>query len=201
MSVLSKYLILSVVFVCLIMPFLAYAEENDKLDQKFDQIMADLDKEGVAVFQVIRSKYGVVQAVKRVKNSVSQAVESCIKENNEIKNSMEKEYSDWITRINPLLNESEKKLKDMMKLQRKISLVELQEYFDLIDKEAKKREKELNAEPISSLKACKNLKETMGRSKDKLAKLLEDELLLTEKSVSNLENKIEKDKEENNKKE
>ena len=200
MSVLSKCSILSVIFICLVMSFAVKAEENDKLNHKFNQIMEGLDEEGISIFQIIRSKYGVVQAVKRVKDSVSQAVESCVKENSDIKDSMEREYSDWIDRIDPLLKESEKKLKDMMKLQRKISLVELQEYFALIDKEVEKREKELDAKPISNLKACMSMKKTMGVSKEKLAKLLEDELLLTKESVSDLEDKIKKDKEKEDKK-
>ena len=174
----------------LTMPYKITTASDDlsKLDNKFNEVVEFLDKEALSAFNLIREKYGIIQSVKRVRKSVNEAVVNCSDKNEDIKELINTQFKSWSDRIDPLIEKSDKKMDDMIKVQRYIPAIDINEYFSLIDEEALRREKEINAQPVSDKSACVVLAKTMDKTKEKLASILEEELLLTQESIDKFNN-------------
>ena len=140
-------------------------------------LLKRLPKQNQQVFFILRNKHSVMRAVETVQKDVGNAVTACAKNNKSISKEIKSRYKSWMSSIDPILKEAKKFLEVELKQQEAFHVTDYRHIVKLNDKAYAFSEGQIKKEPVTSLKACNGLLDSMDRTEENLINILQDVLL------------------------
>lgn len=153
-------------------------QAQSRLDEKTNQLMAELDENQVRQLQAIRNSHGTIRAVENVQTSVKSAVVACGSKNPDIKAAMSSRYDDWRMALRPTVKKAQDRLEKMVLLQSIGKPSEIRAYLKLFDDAAAQSVSGIKSVPITEKAECEKLITTMDKTQKDLIRLMTEQLNL-----------------------
>ena len=154
-------------------------------------------------FFIFRNKHSVIRVVETVRRDVGNAVKACGTENKEMADPMNTRFKNWENAVTSILKDAEKFLALELKEQEAFHISDYQHIMKLNDKAYAFSDAQVQKTPVTTVKACQGLLDSMDRTEESLVNSLQDVLLPEEVIKERVEqaNKVKARKEEEKKEE
>lgn len=193
--------ILLVALFTLLVPFTAYAAEDDpakaeaearkaiatSVREKVADFTKDLEPAERGHFTAIYNAHNLTSVVKIVQEDVDNAVKACTKENPDLADSITARHDAWKAEISPVLKDAQGNINNMIAAQDYAKPKKIRSVLKFADDARAKTNKDIEKIPVTSPEACESLRDKMDDTQDQLTKLLQSTLVSLPRALESSE--------------
>jgi len=157
------------------------AEKGSLVNPYRDEIMVmakdlskEYSKEQALVLSKIHGGFGMIRAVRLVKNDVAKAVKVCAQDNPDLAEKITARFDQWNDGIEPLLVQNKERMNNAINDGGLPNEKKLKAYLDLIDKAAAHADSKIEKKIVSTPDACEGLIQSMDRTEPTMVELLQN---------------------------
>lgn len=158
----------------------APATPLDVLQTATTDMMKGLDENQIKQFSAISNSFTIIRTVEDVQQSISTAVDSCVKANPDLKDGMTARFETWKDAVRPVIKKSKSKLDKMILLQGFTQPSVIRAYLKKFDAAYIFRNQKLKPNAIHKAEDCKRLQSNMDKTQHDLVILITDTLGLND---------------------
>jgi len=145
------------------------------LDQDVTAAAKDLDKAQAQHFMTIYNNHNILRTVETVRESVSEGVKSCSRNNSDaadFTSKMQERFKEWDEKIGSAESDANAQIKNMIAAQDYMKRSKIRSILKQADVLRSATNKEFDKVPVESLAACKTLLGKMDATQERLYDLI-----------------------------
>lgn len=179
--------------LCVFISFPVLAEEAKKNEEEKvadtpitqwmaaeSEVVEALDNQDKESYFIMRNKYGLIRAIRVVKQDVGNAVQECGQANPDMQDNMNARFDAWTDSVDPILIKADAFLKQEIKEQTIVEGRVLRKMLDLNDEAYDFQQAAIEKTVITTPEACQGLLESMDNSEEDMLRLMRGILLPTQ---------------------
>ena len=137
------------------------------------ELAKEYSKEQALALAQIRNGFGMIRAVRLVKNDVDHAVKACGKDNPDMNADMTVRFEKWSASVDPLLKKNSGDMDAAIDAGTFPDKKKVKAYLDLIDKAAKYADSQITKNVVTTPEACSGLMKSMDETEPTMINLLQ----------------------------
>lgn len=170
--------------VLMTLPMQAMADDaTQSVRERIDTISADLNDNQQAHFMALTGSYNLISVVDIVREDVENAVSSCAKENPDFAGDLKARHKGWNAALDPVMADAQANVDNMIAVQGYAPSSDIKALLKFMDDERRTKNADIDKVPVTTLDACKHLRDTMDKTQEELTELLRSTLVSLPRSL------------------
>lgn len=143
-------------------------------------VVAKLSDEERDYYFILRNKYGLIRALRIVRDDVGRAVQECGLANPDMQDRMNVRYDAWRDSVDPILRDADRFLNAEIKTQKMVSRRTFNKMTELNDEAYDFQKSAIEKNVNTSAGSCERLLASMDRTEEDMLRLMSEILLPVE---------------------